>query len=296
MKAKNNNSSGQTQITKAWEKTERNKPLRHFMASIIILVTLVMTSGFSVTYAPSPQRTAYKPLHTLCLDQYEIYFGELDVGKTRTRKLVIENCGSTPLTIQRTTITGANASEFAAENPAGAVLQGYEKCYITASFKPGKLRNGERNGRLNIYSSSNQASVFMSGTATIPDGLGVKQPPLTQPDGIPPCKPPTPYGLVCLVNRTDWAINYSYKWGDGDWQSTKVNAHGNRSHWWNYAPGSHSSPNFTVRFDADFTSSTDYKKYYLTRYQASDTSCWEGKVYNFQKIGPNAIDLFDPSK
>jgi hypothetical protein len=293
MKAKNKNSSSQTQITKAWEKTERNKQRRHFITSIIILVTLVMTSGFSVTSALPTHSTASRPLSTLCLGQYRIGFRELRIGESQRIRLVIENCGSTPLTFQRTTITGADASEFAADNPAGAVLQGHEKCYIIATFEPKARRNGRRNGQLNIYSSSDQASVLMSGTAKIPDGYGSKRQPLAQLDDIPPCKPPKPYALVCLVNQTGWSINYSYKWGERDWESRTVNANSSRWHSWEYAPGSHSSPNFTIRFDASFTSSTDYKNYDLKRYQASEKTCWAGKVYEFKEVGRNAIELYD---
>jgi hypothetical protein len=103
----------------------------------------------------------------------------------------------------------------------------------------------------------------------------------------------TSYGLLCLRNRTDWDIKYSYRWGESEWQSRTVSAGHSRSHWWNYAPGSHSSPNFEIRFDADFTNSTYYKQYDLVRYRAADTDCWDGKVYEFKKVGNRAIDLYD---
>jgi hypothetical protein len=103
----------------------------------------------------------------------------------------------------------------------------------------------------------------------------------------------TPYGLVCLVNRTDWDINYRFRWGDGEWRSRTVSADRSRYHWWDYAPGSHSSPNFEIRFDADFTNGTNYRQYDLERYRAANKDCWDGKVYEFKKVGSNAIGLYD---
>jgi hypothetical protein len=103
----------------------------------------------------------------------------------------------------------------------------------------------------------------------------------------------TPHGLVCLRNRTNWDINYRYRWGEAEWKSQTVSAGHSRFHWWNYAPGSHSSPNFEIRFDADFTNGTDYRQYDLKRYRAADTDCWDGKVYEFKKVGSKAIDLYD---
>lgn len=103
----------------------------------------------------------------------------------------------------------------------------------------------------------------------------------------------TPYGLVCLVNNTGWDINYRYRWGDGEWYSKSVAAGRSRYHWWDYEPGSFSSPNFEIRFDADFGDATDYKQYDLTRYRASRTACDAGKVYEFERVNDRAIDLYD---
>lgn len=102
----------------------------------------------------------------------------------------------------------------------------------------------------------------------------------------------TPYAVVCLVNKTGQDINYSYRWGDDEWKSTSVSADGYRYHSWEYAAGSHSSPDFRVRFDADFTNGTDYKVYLLKRYRAAEKSCDKGKKYEFKNAGGSLIDLY----
>lgn len=102
----------------------------------------------------------------------------------------------------------------------------------------------------------------------------------------------TPYAVVCLVNKTGRDINYTYRWGDDEWKSSSVSADRQRYHSWKYADGSHSSPDFRVRFDADFTSGTDYKVYLLKRYRAAEKSCDKGKKYEFKNAGGSAIDLY----
>jgi hypothetical protein len=294
MKAKNSGSFSQAQIQKTWEKTEKNKQYRRFIASMVILVTFVMTSGFSVASAPSAQATAPQSPSTLCLDDYgPIAFGEVIVGQSARRRLILENCGSTPLTLGETTLTGPNSSDFSTDNPAGVVLHEQQKCYITTTFEPQALRNAERIGQLNIPSSSNQARVRLTGTSKIPDGNFARGPAGVPPSDVPPCVPQKPYDLVCLVNQTDWPINYSYKWGDGEWKPVSVSANGYRYHSWRYAAGSQVSPNFQVSFDADFTDGTDYKLYNLKRYPVPDKTCQAGKVYEFKTIGRNAIELYD---
>lgn len=102
----------------------------------------------------------------------------------------------------------------------------------------------------------------------------------------------TPYAVVCLVNNTNREINYSYRWGEDEWKSISVSANSNRYHSWTYASGAQSSPDFRVRFDADFTSSTDYKVYLLKRYRNSQKSCDGAKKYNFRDAGNSTIELY----
>lgn len=103
----------------------------------------------------------------------------------------------------------------------------------------------------------------------------------------------TPYAVVCLVNKTGRNINYSYRWGDGEWKSQSVSANRRRYHSWTYAAGSHSSPDFRIRFDSDFTSGTDYKQYVLKRYRNGEKSCDGAKKYEFRDSGSSAVGLHD---
>ncbi|MBX3051886.1 MAG: hypothetical protein KF753_10455 [Caldilineaceae bacterium] len=102
----------------------------------------------------------------------------------------------------------------------------------------------------------------------------------------------TPYAVVCLVNKTNRDINYSYRWGDNEWKSQSVSANSSRYHSWTYAAGSHSSPDFRVRYDADFTSGTDYKQYVLKRYRNSKKSCNGAKKYEFKDAGGSVVGLY----
>ncbi len=101
-----------------------------------------------------------------------------------------------------------------------------------------------------------------------------------------------PYAVVCIKNNTGWSINYKAKWGDNEWKEYNVDAHRNRWHSWTYAPGSKSSPAFRIRYDADFSSGTDFKVYVLERYQASTKTCDAGKTYTFEKVRTQYVELY----
>lgn len=100
------------------------------------------------------------------------------------------------------------------------------------------------------------------------------------------------YAVVCLFNNTDLPINYQYKWGNGSWESDTLDAGYNMTHSWKYARGLVSSPKFTVKFDADLTDSNYYEVYSLERYQATNKSCDEGKIYNFEFADSRYINLY----
>ncbi len=102
-----------------------------------------------------------------------------------------------------------------------------------------------------------------------------------------------PYAVVCLVNNTGTTINYQYKWGSQRWKSDQLKADENVVHSWAYDRGSESSPEFKVKFDADYSDGVDYKVYRLDRYQAASKSCYEGKMYNFESVDNETIDLYD---
>ena len=101
-----------------------------------------------------------------------------------------------------------------------------------------------------------------------------------------------PYAVVCIKNNTGWSITYRARWGNNEWKDFKVSAYGSRWHAWNYASGSHSSPDFRIRFDADFSSGSDFSEYVLKRHQASTKSCNAGKIYTFEKAGNQYVKLY----
>jgi hypothetical protein len=67
-------------------------------------------------------------------------FGTLLVGTTNAPKpFVLKNNGTTPLTINRIYIAGANASDFVQTNTCGNVIAVGAKCTVAVSFSPSAL-------------------------------------------------------------------------------------------------------------------------------------------------------------
>jgi len=106
----------------------------------------------------------------------------------------------------------------------------------------------------------------------------------------------TPYAVVCLVNKTNRNINYTYRWGDDEWKSQSVDANSSRYHSYTYPSGSHSSPDFRIRVDVDFSSGTDYKTFLLKRNRNSKKSCDGAKKYNFRDGEGSTIKVFAASE
>lgn len=104
-----------------------------------------------------------------------------------------------------------------------------------------------------------------------------------------------PYGLICLRNDTDITINYSYRWGSGNWQSSNVDMGRVRTHWWTYESGSRTSPTFEIRFDEDLSSRSYNREYSLQRHASAATNCDDGYEYEFQYLNSaeTRIDLFN---
>lgn len=105
------------------------------------------------------------------------------------------------------------------------------------------------------------------------------------------------YDMVCIYNQTDETINFAYRWGDGSWTQTSVRPGGGRSIRWAYDyPDEGWSPRFSVKFDADLSSRTDWTYYVLKPLGAETTDCDEyGHDYDFKYLGGSTtyIDLFD---
>lgn len=100
------------------------------------------------------------------------------------------------------------------------------------------------------------------------------------------------FAVVCLRNESGIPLNYTYRWGNGAWQTVSVPAGRNNWFSWRYSPDSSSSPHFEVQFDYDLRPGRNSKKTYsLVRYQAQFESCEFGKQYRFTRTG-NFVDLY----
>ena len=79
-----------------------------------------------------------------------------------------------------------------------------------------------------------------------------------------------------------------YRWGSsGEWKSTSVAPGRWVKLMWNYKySGENRSPQLTVRYDDNTTSSTNIVRTDLKAYAASDSNCEnQGKTYNFYERG-----------
>lgn len=103
---------------------------------------------------------------------------------------------------------------------------------------------------------------------------------------------PNQFAVVCIVNESGINVNFSYRWGDGSWNSRSTEAGHSRWFSWKYAPGGSSSPRFQITFDYDLRSGRDSRKTYtLDRYAAPFEDCNYGKKYKFMRTG-DFIDLY----
>lgn len=100
------------------------------------------------------------------------------------------------------------------------------------------------------------------------------------------------YAVLCLSNNTDAEITYSYRWGNGQWQSSYLVAGETDIHSWRYT-GRATSPNFQVEFDVDTSDYIVNQLYNLDRYSAIAKNCVEGKNYAFEYADWEVIDLYE---
>lgn len=104
-----------------------------------------------------------------------------------------------------------------------------------------------------------------------------------------------PYGVVCLINKTNLNISYSYRWGDQEWKSDSIKP-GHRSwYWWNYAKGNPGSPKFHIAFDNNTASGYQGKEYWLKRQAAPEHTCDRAYRYNFSHVNGNKtlVDIYE---
>jgi hypothetical protein len=105
------------------------------------------------------------------------------------------------------------------------------------------------------------------------------------------------FALLCIDNSTDVKINYQLKWGDGPWKNFTLEAGERYRHTWRYErEGEDRSPICSLRFDADLSSDTYWKRYRLKPYASPNkTDCERyGKMYYFRYSGgENSMDLVE---
>jgi hypothetical protein len=90
------------------------------------------------------------------------------------------------------------------------------------------------------------------------------------------------YAVVCLFNRTNVPINYSFRWGTtGEWKLRELPPNKRHMHSWSYDRPDSVSPVFQITFDSDVTTTNVYTKYDLKKYRARANLCREGKTYAF---------------
>lgn len=98
----------------------------------------------------------------------------------------------------------------------------------------------------------------------------------------------TRFALACIGTETGYTVNFAYRWGSsGEWKSTSVAPGRWVKLMWNYKySGENRSPQLTVRYDDNTTSSTNIVRTDLKAYAASDSNCEnQGKTYNFYERG-----------
>ena len=85
------------------------------------------------------------------LSAQKINFGSVSLGQQLTKRLVLTNLGTAPLTIHSITVAGTNATDFAEVNTCGSLVPAQGKCFINVTFMPKVI--GTRTASLNIADS-----------------------------------------------------------------------------------------------------------------------------------------------
>ena len=91
------------------------------------------------------------------------------------------------------------------------------------------------------------------------------------------------FALICVGTDTSYAINYEYRWGDGEWKPASVEPGRWKLHMYPYrTPGSTYSPGMEVRYDDDPGARTNHVVTALRAYAADEEDCEEdGWLYDF---------------
>ncbi|MEL7038378.1 MAG: hypothetical protein AAFO04_22585 [Cyanobacteria bacterium J06592_8] len=132
-------------------------------------------------------------------------------------------------------------------------------------------------GRIIGFSWGRHNSEFWPPGSTYGTAIEIIKDAFDQPPGNS-----TGVGAVCIQNPTNHELRYSYRWGDGEWSTDSLEAKQSIKHWWTYAPGRQTSPNFQIRFDESFSEGYTARTHNLERYATSEpVQCSQSRRYSF---------------
>jgi hypothetical protein len=80
------------------------------------------------------------------------------------------------------------------------------------------------------------------------------------------------HGCACVHNETGQAVNFRYRFGNGDWRRVRLKANWNDAICWRYS-GSRSSPELRFQIDVDMSKGNAWTTYALTRVQTPGNTC-----------------------
>lgn len=102
--------------------------------------------------------------------------------------------------------------------------------------------------------------------------------------GLPAAEAATRFGVVCVTNRANANIHYSFKVGNGAWERRYMGPGASRAFWHRYDyAGENRAPIFYIRYDGDLNGAQKFiHNERLTRRAAAGHSCREGSQYQFE--------------
>lgn len=94
------------------------------------------------------------------------------------------------------------------------------------------------------------------------------------------------FALVCIGTETDYAVNFEFRWGDGDWEATSVEPGAWKLAMWPYRGDERSAPTPQVRYDDDLGEGVNRVVTELGVYAAGSEDCEaEGATFDFHERG-----------
>ncbi len=127
-------------------------------------------SGFHPTQTVVLSGTGKGMISTLAVTPSALTFPAMNVGSSSApQTIALQSSGTTVITINSISVTGANASDFGISNQTcGATLVGSASCTVSVTFTPSE--SGSRSASLTISDSASGSphQVALSGTGAVP--------------------------------------------------------------------------------------------------------------------------------